>query len=155
MSCWIQSSTSFNSTWRLCPFPLVALKVSQDKSRNLFEELWNELEEQQIDFMIKPITITIFKRLRNDDVGRWQEDSNCGGYCKECKNNKAQPINDHCSIFPILCHSWVLVLFSNLWGWDGCGGNSKRGTGKKKKEEEKKDKNLVLNELLRPILSLA
>lgn len=64
--------------------------------------------------MIKPITITIFKRLRNDDVGGRQQHGNCGGYCKECKNNKAQSINDHSSIFPILCHSWVIVIFSYL-----------------------------------------
>lgn len=74
--------------------------------------------------MIKPITITIFKRLRNDDVGGRQQHGNCGGYCKECKNNKAQSINDHSSIFPILCHCWVIVVFSHL-SFAGSGNKNK------------------------------
>jgi hypothetical protein len=80
-----------------------------------FENLRDDFDEQQIDFVIKPIT-TIFKRLRNDDVWSGHEYGNCSDYCEECKNNKAQSIDDHCSIFPIFRHFSFIVLFSNLLG---------------------------------------
>lgn len=78
------------------------------------ENLRDDFDEQQIDFVIKPIT-TIFKRLRNDDVWSGHEYGNCSDYCEECKNNKAQSIDDHCSIFPIFRHFSFIVLFSNLY----------------------------------------
>lgn len=100
------------------PFPTIAnaetlRKVAMSKKLSL-ENFRDDFDEQQIDFVKKPIT-TIFKRLRNDDVWSGHEYGNCSDYCKECKNNKAQSIDDHCSIFPIFRHSSLIVLFSNLF----------------------------------------